>query len=377
MSQLLKTFMINLNTQHLTITDDLKPIADKILHLQRITPEEGLLLWQQADPGLLGMLANHVRENKNGNVAYFNRNIHIEPTNICVNNCRFCSFSKKEGEEGWEFTVDEMLDRVKKAEPSITEVHIVGGVHPDRDLHYYGNLIKEIKKIRPDVHVKAFTAVELDFMIKKTGYSTEEGLKKLKTYGLDSIPGGGAEIFDEEIRKQICSRKNTSEQWLAIHETAHRLGIPSNATILYGHIENYSHRIDHLNRLRKLQDKTGGFNAFIPLKYRNKNNEMSQISEVSAIEDMKNFAMTRIFLDNIPHIKAYWPAIGKPMAQLALSFGVDDLDGTINDSTKIYSLAGAEDKHPDMNTEEIIELIKQVNRTPVERDSVYQLIRKY
>jgi aminodeoxyfutalosine synthase len=377
MSQLLKTSMINLDTQHLTITDDLKPIADKILHLQRITPEEGLLLWQQAEPGLLGMLANHVRENKNGNVAYFNRNIHIEPTNICVNNCRFCSFSKKEGEEGWEFTVDEMLDKVKKAEPSITEVHIVGGVHPDRDLHYYGHLIKEIKKIRPDVHVKAFTAVELDFMIKKAGYSTEEGLKKLKAYGLDSIPGGGAEIFDEEIRKQICSRKNTSEQWLAIHETAHRLGIPSNATILYGHIENYSHRIDHLNRLRKLQDKTGGFNAFIPLKYRNKNNEMSQISEVSAIEDMKNFAMTRIFLDNIPHIKAYWPAIGKPMAQLALSFGVDDLDGTINDSTKIYALAGAEDKHPDMNTEEIIELIKQVNRTPVERDSVYQVIKEY
>jgi len=377
MSQLLKTSMINLNTQHLTITDDLKPIADKILHLQRITPEEGLLLWQQAEPGLLGMLANHVRENKNGNVAYFNRNIHIEPTNICVNNCRFCSFSKKDGEEGWEFTVDEMLDRVKKAEPSITEVHIVGGVHPDRDLHYYGNLIKEIKKIRPDVHVKAFTAVELDFMIKKAGYSTEEGLKKLKAYGLDSIPGGGAEIFDEEIRKQICSRKNTSEQWLAIHETAHRLGIPSNATILYGHIENYSHRIDHLNRLRKLQDKTGGFNAFIPLKYRNKNNEMSQISEVSAIEDMKNFAMTRIFLDNIPHIKAYWPAIGKPMAQLALGFGVDDLDGTINDSTKIYALAGAEDKHPDMNTEEIIELIKQVNRTPVERNSVYRVIKEY
>jgi len=377
MSQLLKTSMINLNTQHLTITDDLKPIADKILHLQRITPEEGLLLWQQAEPGLLGMLANHVRESKNGNVAYFNRNIHIEPTNICVNNCRFCSFSKKEGEEGWEFTVDEMLGRVKKAEPSITEVHIVGGVHPDRDLHYYGNLIKEIKKIRPDVHVKAFTAVELDFMIKKAGYSTEEGLKKLKAYGLDSIPGGGAEIFDEEIRKQICSRKNTSEQWLAIHETAHRLGIPSNATILYGHIENYSHRIDHLNRLRKLQDKTGGFNAFIPLKYRNKNNEMSQINEVSAIEDMKNFAMTRIFLDNIPHIKAYWPAIGKPMAQLALGFGVDDLDGTINDSTKIYALAGAEDKHPDMNTEEIIELIKQVNHTPVERDSVYRVIKEY
>jgi len=369
--------MINLNTQYPTITNDIKPIADKIIHLQRITPEEGLLLWQQAEPGLLGMLANHIRESKNGNFAYFNRNIHIEPTNICVNNCRFCSFSKKENEEGWEFTVDEMLDKVKKAEPSITEVHIVGGVHPDRDLHYYGHLIKEIKKIRPDVHIKAFTAVELDFMIKKAGYSTEEGLKKLKAYGLDSIPGGGAEIFDEAIRKQICSRKNTSEQWLAIHETAHQLGIPSNATILYGHIENYSHRIDHLNRLRMLQDKTNGFNAFIPLKYRNKNNEMSQISEVSAIEDMKNFAMTRIFLDNIPHIKAYWPAIGKSMAQLALGFGVDDLDGTINDSTKIYALAGAEDKHPDMNTEEIIELIKQVNRTPVERDSVYRVIKEY
>jgi len=369
--------MINLNTQNLILTDDIKPIADKILNLQRITPEEGLLLWQQAEPGLLGMLANHVRENKNDNRTFFNRNIHIEPTNICVNNCRFCSFSRKPGGDGWEYSEEQMLDRVRNAGLFITEVHIVGGVHPDRDLHFYGHLISEIKKIRPDVHIKAFTAVELDFMIKKAGYSTEEGLKKLKEYGLDSIPGGGAEIFDEEIRKRICSRKNTSEQWLAIHETAHRLGIPSNATMLYGHIENYAHRIDHLDRLRKLQDKTGGFNAFIPLKYRKQNNEMSEIGEVTAIDDMKNYAMSRIFLDNIPHIKAYWPAIGKQMAQLALSFGVDDLDGTINDSTKIYSLAGAEDKHPDMNTEEIIKLIKQVNRTPVERDSVYRVIKEH
>lgn len=213
-------------------------------------------------------------------------------------------------------------------------------------------------------------------MARKADLSLEEGLQYLKDQGLNSIPGGGAEIFDAGIRKQICEKKSTAETWLNVHETAHKLGIPSNATILYGHIENIGHRIDHLDRLRQLQDRTGGFNAFIPLKYRNKNNELSWIEEATVTEDMRNYAISRIYLDNFPHIKAYWPMIGKEMASLALSFGVDDLDGTINDSTKIYSMAGADDKSPSMSVQEIADLCKRSGRIAVERDSLYRILRR-
>ncbi len=235
-------------------------------------------------------------------------------------------------------------------------------------------MLKDIKASRPNLHIKAFTAVEIEHMIKKAGISLQEGVQLLKEYGLDSIPGGGAEIFDETLRKEICSSKSTADQWLAIHEALHKGGIPSNATILYGHIESYAHRADHLNRLREVQDRTGGFNAFIPLKFKNKNNTMSDIKEVSVIEDLKNYAISRIFLDNFGHIKSYWPMTGKQLAQLALSFGVDDFDGTINDSTKIYSLAGSEEQNPSMTTEEMKQLIKDAKRVPVERDSVYNII---
>ena len=245
------------------------------------------------------------------------------------------------------------------------------------DLHYFADLLKQIKSFRPDLHIKAFTAVELEYMFRKAKVSYAEGMKVLKDHGLDSIPGGGAEIFDSEIRKQICEDKCTSEQWLELHETAHATGIHSNATMLYGHIESFEHRIDHMERLRKLQDETNGFNCFIPLKFRNENNQMSDINEVSVIEDLRNYAVSRIFMDNFPHIKAYWPMIGKSTAQLSLQFGVDDLDGTINDSTKIYSMAGAEDQHPSMSTEQLVDLIKQAERIPVERDSLYNLIRDY
>ena len=244
-------------------------------------------------------------------------------------------------------------------------------------LAYFKNLIENIKKIRPDIHVKAFTAVELDYMCKKAKVSYEEGLRILKEAGQGSLPGGGAEIFDEEIREKICKDKCTSEQWLQMHEAAHNVGMPSNATMLYGHLEKYEHLIDHMNRLRNLQDKTGGFNAFIPLKFRNKNNQMSDIEEVSIIEDLKVYAMGRIFLDNFNHVKAYWPMIGRKTAQLLLSFGVNDIDGTVDDSTKIYTMAGAEEQKPTMTSEQMIQLIKEVGRTPIERDSVYNELKDY
>ena len=359
------------------ITDkDLRTISDKITDNIRITPEEGLFLYKNADLPLLGLLAGIVRRRHNGNLAYFNRNFHIEPTNKCIYNCRFCSYHRPDGDpESWEYSHEEMLAIVKRFDgKDVTEVHIVGGVHPSYDLHYWGSLLKKIKDYRPALHIKAFSAIELDHMISLAGCSVEEGLLLLKGYGLDSIPGGGAEIFDEELRKKICDEKSSSELWLRIHETAHRIGIPSNATMLYGHIETYSHRINHMERLRILQDETHGFNAFIPLKYRQSNNSMSYLGEVSTIEDLRNYAVSRIYLDNFPHIKAYWPMTGKECAQISLSFGTDDMDGTIDDTTRIYSMAGSEEGNPAMSSDEISTLIRQAGFIHVERDSLYKPI---
>jgi aminodeoxyfutalosine synthase len=356
--------------------NDIRQIYSKVSEGTRISPEEGLQLFKKCDLPLLGMISSMVRRRKNGNLAFFNRNFHIEPTNKCVYNCRFCSYHKPASDpDSWEYSHEQMLDIVKQFDNKpVTEVHIVGGVHPAYDLHYYGMLIRKIKQHRPSLHIKAFSAIELDYMISKAGLSVEEGLEQLKEYGLDSIPGGGAEIFDEKIRENICDEKSSSELWLTIHETAHRLGIPSNATMLYGHIENYSHRIDHMERIRSLQDKTQGFNAFIPLKYKKANNSMSYLGEVSVIEDLRNYAVSRIYLDNIPHIKAYWPMTGKEIAQMSLSFGADDLDGTIDDTTRIYSMAGAKDRNPAMSSEEICCLITEAGFEPAERDSLYNRV---
>ncbi len=361
------------------LTPALRKIAEKVFESKRIDTDEAVLLYREAELGFLGILANHVRNTKHGDRTYFNRNFHIEPTNICIYNCKFCSYVRKINEEGaWEYSQEQILDKVREYDgKAITEVHIVGGVHPHRDLHYYGKILQEIKKIRPDLHIKAFTAVELDFMIRKAKVSLEEGLTMLKNYGLDSIPGGGAEIFDEELRKEICDEKSSTNLWLEIHEMAHRVGLPSNATILYGHIESYEQRVDHMNRLRQLQDRTGKFNTFIPLKYRKENNSMSHIGEVSTLEDLRNYAVSRIFLDNFPHLKGYWPMIGKSTTQLALSFGVDDVDGTIDDSTKIYSMAGAEDSTPTLTTDALVELILKANRIPIERDTLYNTVKEY
>ncbi len=361
----------------LKTTLSLQGITGKVYSGERLSKEEGLLLYEKADLPVLGILANHIREKRHGKRTYFNRNFHIEPTNICVFDCKFCSYSRllKQKEGQWELSEQQMLDIVFKYDGQpVTEVHIVGGVHPKMGLQFFGELLKKIKAHRPALHIKAFTAVELDYMIRKAGMSVKEGLAYLKECGLDSLPGGGAEIFDEEIRIKIAEDKCTSDEWLTIHKTAHQLGIPSNATMLYGHMETYAHRIDHMERLRSLQDETKGFNTFIPLKFRNKDNQMSHISEVSVIEDMRNYAISRIYLDNFAHIKSYWPMIGRTSTQLSLGFGVDDIDGTIDDSTRIYTMAGSEEQTPTMSTLELIELVKNAGQIPVERDTLYNEI---
>ena len=371
----IKSFIGNTN-----LDNDLRAIAGKVLGDERISEEEGLILFEKATVGFAGALANYIREKRFGDTTFFNRNFHIEPTNLCVFTCKFCSYSRliKQKEDGWVMTEEEMLNIVRSYDGKpVTEAHIVGGVLPQMSLEFFCNLITKIKKIRPDIHVKAFTAVELEYMIRKAKLTYEEGMQKLKEAGMSSLPGGGAEIFDDEVREEICGDKCTTQQWLEIHRIAHGIGLPSNATILYGHIESYKNRIDHMSRLRELQDETGGFNAFIPLKFRNEDNEMSHIPELGVIEDLKNYAVSRIFLDNFDHIKAYWPMIGRSTAQLSLSFGVDDIDGTIDDSTKIYSMAGAEEQHPVMTTEEIVTLIKKAGRQPVERDTLYGIIKDY
>ena len=357
-----------------------KTIASKIENRQRINPEEGLMLFEKGSLAMLGTMANFIREREHGHNTYFNRNFHIEPTNVCVFSCKFCSYSKlySKREEGWELSIDQMLDKVKAYDGQpITEVHIVGGVHPKMDIYFFEELIKKIRAHRPDLHIKGFTAVELDYMFRKAKLSRTDGMKLLHEAGLDSLPGGGAEIFDPVVREQICADKVDAEGWLDIHAIAHRLGMHTNATMLYGHVEEYKHRIDHMERLRNLQDETKGFNTFIPLKFRNVDNEMSHIPEVSSIEDMKLYAIARIYMDNFPHIKAYWPMLGREQAQLTLSFGVNDLDGTIDDSTKIYSMAGSEEQNPTLTTEELVGLIKQVGRQPVERDTLYNVVNTY
>lgn len=357
-----------------------KKIAQKVEIGERITDEDALYLFEKAELPFLAVLATQIREKKNGKHVYFNRNFHIEPTNVCIYDCKFCSYSraiKKRG-DGWEFTMEEMLNIVKKYDNQhVTEVHIVGGVLPQYDVEFYEGLFQAIRAHRPNLHIKALTPVEYHYIFKKAKISYEEGMKRMVDAGLDSIPGGGAEIFHPEIREIIAKDKCNAEQWLAIHEILHDMGIRSNATMLYGHIEKYWHRVDHLRRLRELQDKTGGFQTFIPLKFRNEDNEMSHIEESTLIEDLKNYAISRIYLDNFDHIKAYWPMISKATTHLALSFGVDDIDGTIDDTTKIYSMAGSEEQNPAMSTQELIDFILSAGYQPIERDTLYNVVHDY
>lgn len=358
------------------MSPQLEDIVRKVRSDERIAPAEALVLWHEAPLWLLGELAARSKERVSGDKVYFNRNFHIEPTNLCVFNCNFCSYRRPKGSpEAWDYSLEEVERTARDhAGQGVTEVHIVGGVHPEHDLYYYVEMIRRVKAILPEATVKAFTAIELSYMIRKAGLTIDEGLRLLRSAGMEAIPGGGAEIFDEELRARICPDKGSTVEWFEVHAAAHRLGIPTNATILYGHIECVEHRIDHLDRLRRQQDQTGGFNAFIPLKYRNFGNRMSEIGEVSVTEDLRMLAMSRIYLDNIPHIKAYWVMYGKATTELALAFGADDIDGTIDDTTKIYSMAGADDQRPAMTTEEMRRIVAAAGYRAVERDTFYREI---
>lgn len=362
------------------LDDDLRAIATKVRDGKRIDQAEGVLLYERGELGYLGVLANAIRQRRHGAITYFNRNFHIEPTNLCVYDCKFCSYSRliKERADGWEASKDEMLDVVRSYDNEpVTEVHIVGGVLPQYDMAFYMDLFTAIKQHRPNLHVKALTPVEYHYIFKKAKVDYATGMAMMKEAGLESMPGGGAEIFHPEIRDQIAKDKCNAEQWLQIHEEWHKLGMHSNATMLYGHIEEYRHRIDHMERLRQLQDKTNGFQTFIPLKFRNKDNQMSHVPESTVVEDLRNYAISRIYLDNFPHLKAYWAMISRETAQLSLSFGVNDIDGTLDDTTKIYSMAGAEEQHPAMTTQELVILIKQAGKHPIERDTLYHVITDY
>ncbi len=390
----------------------LAKIRNKVLSGKRLTEADALALFKTEDIFLLASLASHVAEKKNGRKAYFIVNRHINPTNICINRCKFCAFSRSKGEEGaYELTIDTIIDKLKigirekginkntnpqplTPNPSFSEVHIVGGLHPDWPFEFYLDMLSAIKKEFPRIAIKAFTAVEVDYMSKVSGLSLEHTLLRLKKSGLDLMPGGGAEIFASDIRNRLCPEKISGNRWLEVHEIAHKAGIKTNATMLYGHLESIEDRVAHLFKLRDLQDKTGGFQTFIPLAYHPKNTELgvrgqgSGVSKrqktnpqspipnpcynTSGIDDLKTIAVSRLVLDNFDHIKAYWIMLGEKISQVALLFGADDIDGTIVEE-KITHSAGAMTEEG-MTKEDLMHLIQKSGKTPVERDAFYNAL---
>lgn len=355
----------------------LQKIKDKILSGQRLTKEDAIRLFETDDIFALGKLASYVAKKKNGNKAYFIKNIHINPTNICVNRCRFCAFSRSKGEEGaYELTIDEIIQKLRatsyKLRTPYREVHIVGGLHPEWPFEHYLEILSRIKQLFPKIHIKAFTATEIDYMSGISGRSIGDTLVALKKHGLDTMPGGGAEIFDRKIRNRLCPEKLSGDRWLEVMEAAHEAGIKTNATMLYSHIENYEHRVDHLMRLRQLQDKTKGFQAFIPLSYHPKNTEIGGTYS-SGIDDLKTIAVSRLVLDNFHHIKAYWIMLGEKLSQVALLFGADDIDGTIIDEKVTHSAGALSSKG--LTAGELINMIKKAGKLPVERDSFYRAVK--
>jgi len=364
--------------RHAFQTDDirLKPIADKIFAHERLSFDDGVTLYRSPDILALGWLANHVRERMHGDVTYFNVNRHINPTNVCVAACRLCAFGRKKDAPGaYTMALEEAFTAAASGySEAVTEFHIVGGLHPDLPFQYYLDLISGLKERFPLVHLKALTMVEIAFLAKRAKLSIEETLRQLKQAGLDSLPGGGAEIFHERVRRVICDHKIDGDQWLETARTAHKIGLKSNATMLYGHIENEEDRADHLVRLRALQDETHGFQTFIPLAFHPANTPLQHLFTTTGMLDLKQIAIGRLMLDNFPHIKAYWQMLGAKIAQIALRFGADDIDGTVVEE-KIYHDAGATTPQG-MRRSELERLIREAGRVPVERDTMYHPVTR-
>jgi aminodeoxyfutalosine synthase len=352
-------------------------IRDKVRAGEPLSFDDGVALCRHPNLLEVGALANEVRERLHGDRTYFNRNLHINATNVCEASCMFCSFARlKEGDPGaytmsHEEAWGRLRARVELGDP-LTEVHIVNGLHGGLPFDYYEELLRGLKRIKPSIHLKAFTAVEIFYFHQKFGLPVREVLERLRAAGMDSLPGGGAEIFAPKVRKKICDDKCTADEWLDVHRTAHRLGLRSNATMLYGHIESDEDRVDHLVRLRALQDETGGFQTFIPLAFHPDNNALMRLPGPTGVEDLRVYAVSRLILHNFPHIKAYWIMLGVKTAQAALWFGADDLDGTVQEE-RIYHMAGAETPQT-MTSAEIVRLITNAGRAPVERDTLYNVI---
>ena len=342
---------------------------------ERLALEDGVRLFECDDVLVLGWLANREREKRHAARTYFNYNLRLEATNVCVASCLFCSFARlKPGDTGaYTMTLEEAWEKLRsRADQPLTEVHIVNGLHTDLPFSYYTDLLSGFRRIRPDVHLKCFTAVEIAFFADLYLMTDEQVLRELMAAGLNSLPGGGAEIFAERVRRKICHDKCGADRYLDIHRTAHRLGLRSNVTMLYGHIETFEERVDHMLRCRALQDETGGFQAFIPLAFHPDNNQMKKLPAPGAVDTLKVHAVARLMLDNIPHVKAFWIATGVEVAQLALWFGADDLDGTVQEE-KIYHMAGSVTPEA-MTTAEISRLVRAAGREPLERDTLYNIV---
>ncbi|HYX54163.1 MAG TPA: aminofutalosine synthase MqnE [Candidatus Limnocylindrales bacterium] len=365
-------------SRHQFQTDDpqLRPIAEKVTARERLTFDDAVALYRSPDILAVGWLANQVRERMHGNVTYFNVNRHINPTNVCVAACRLCAFGRKKDVPGaYTMALQEAFDTAASGySEAVTEFHIVGGLHPDLPFQYYLDLISGLKARFPQVHLKALTMVEIAFLAKRGKLSIEETLRQLKAAGLDSLPGGGAEIFIDRVRRVICDHKIDGDQWLDTARTAHKIGLKSNATMLYGHIENEEDRADHLLRLRNLQDETHGFQTFIPLAFHPANTPLSHLFTTTGMSDIRQIAVGRLMLDNFPHIKAYWQMLGAKIAQIALRFGADDIDGTVVEE-KIYHDAGATTPQG-LRRSELERLIREAGREPVERDTMYRPVTR-
>src|SRR5512144_2026071 len=357
--------------------DGLADLREKVLAGERLSDGDALRLFEAKDLAAVGALANHVREARHGDLAFYNRNVHLNPTNVCVATCKFCSFARKDDQrasDGYTMSLDEAVQKVLSRRPlGISEVHIVSGLHPDLPFEYYTELLSRIRTAWPELSIKAFTAIEIHFFAEKFGMTVEQVLTRLRGAGLDTLPGGGAEIFATRVRRKICDDKATADQWLEVHRVAHRLGMKTNATMLYGTIETLAERVDHMARLRGLQDETGGFQVFIPLAFHPEHNMIGKaFPRPTGYDGLRTYAVARLFLDNFDHVKAYWISLGERLAQASLSFGVDDVDGTVLEE-RIYHMAGATTPQA-LSEAQLHRLIRAAGRAPAEPGSLYDLL---